>query len=320
MYVLDGEYNAAFTSEAVTILTDNEKMPPSLVIGIVSNNRNRDFTTAGDKGWQPPQETPSAGGADKFLDYLEKELLPYVEKNYRTHPFRIMAGHSLGGLLAIHCFSSRPALFKAYIALESSLWWNNGSVGNEMISFLKAHPGYKGKLFVGRIQMPRSYWFPINVTVVDYLEKSRPPGLEYTYMEIDKEEHATMVFPATYFGLRDIFSDYYFVMEAKPDEKAIMSYYANLSAKWGYPVKVPQQELASLWNVAQDEKKYTDAIRFGELTIANYPNSARAYMSLGTTYMKMNNKEMAVKMLSRSLELNPRNESVKQMLNDLGKK
>lgn len=320
IYVLDGEYNFTFTSEAVTILTSNEKMPPSIVIGITTNNRNRDFTTTGDKNWQPPQEMPSAGGADKFLNYLEKELIPTVEKKYRTAPFRVIIGHSLGGLLAMHAFVTKPTLFQATIGLESSLWWNDGAVGNETINFLNAHPSYKGKLFIARIKLPKEYWFPINVTLVDFFEKKRPAGLEYTYMELDKEEHATMVFPATYFGLRDIFSDYFFVLDEKANEKSVMEYYTALSSKYGYTVKIPQQMYAFLWDMAEHEKRYADAIKFGELRIKNYPDSYRAYLNLGTSYMEMDNKEMAIKMLTKSLELHPGDASIKQQLERLGKK
>ncbi len=314
VYVLDAEYNAAFTAEAATVLAGNEKIPPSIIIGITTNNRGRDFTPAGDKGWTPPQEMPSSGGADQFLNYIEKELIPFVNTNYRTESFKVIIGHSLGGLLAMHSFAIRPDLFQATIALESSLWWNDGAVGKETMNFLDTHPGYKGKLFIARIKMPREVWFPINIIIVDYFEKKRPAGLEYNYMELDKEEHATMVFPATYFGMRDIFADYFFMTDEKPNEKTITAYYTNLSAKYGYLVKMPQQQFAILWNVALHEKRFPDAIKYGEQRIQNYPTSYRAYMDLGSTYIETGNKELAVKMLTKALELHPGDESILQLL------
>ena len=60
---------------------------------------------------------PTSGGADKFLDFIEKEVMPLVESKYRVQPYRVFAGHSFGGLLAIHAFSTRPELFNAYIAV-----------------------------------------------------------------------------------------------------------------------------------------------------------------------------------------------------------
>jgi|WetSurMetagenome_2_1015567.scaffolds.fasta_scaffold174907_1 predicted alpha/beta superfamily hydrolase len=320
IYVLDGEYNFKFSSEAAKLLYQNERIPPCIVIGITTNNRDRDFTTAGDNKWQPPREMQAAGGADKFLKYLEEELIPAIEAKYRIQPYRVIIGHSLGGLLAMYAFSAKPYLFQAYISLEGSLWWNNGAVGKSAINYLTTHPEYKGKLFIGRIKIPREAWFPINVTLIDYLEKNRPAGLDYKYMEMEDETHSTMVFPGTYFGLRDIFSDYFFELNENANDKSIMDYYTSLSAKYGYTVTIPQQIYNFLWDISMNAKKYNEAVNYGEMRIKYYPNSYRAYMDLGNTYIHTGNKELAIIFLTKASKLNPNDESVKQMLNDVLKK
>ncbi|MEP6674074.1 MAG: alpha/beta hydrolase-fold protein [Ferruginibacter sp.] len=320
VYVLDGEYNFSFTSEAVKTLYQSERMPPCIVVGINSSNRERDFTPAGDKNWHPPVEMRGAGGADKFLDYLEKELVPYVNNNLRTQPYRVIIGHSLGGLLAMYSLSAKPDLFQAYIGLESSLWWNDGAVGKSIMNYFTAHQAYKGKLFWCRVKMPREVWFPINITLADYFEKKHPRGLEYKYMEIDNETHSTMVFPATYFGLRDIFADYFFKLDEKANENSILSYYDALSKKYGYPITIPQQIYNFLWDIEMNSKNYKKAITYGELRIKFYPNSYRAYLDLGNTYRQMGNNEMAIKMLTVALNLNPKDEAVKELLNSISNK
>jgi hypothetical protein len=317
VYVLDGEYNFKYSSEAVRLLYQNERIPPCIVIGITSNNRERDFTPAVDDKWQPPKEMQEAGGADKFLKYLDEELIPEIDAKYRTQPYRVIIGHSLGGLLAMYAFSAKPYLFQAYISLEGSLWWNNGAVGKSAINYLTIHPEYKGKLFIGRIKIPREAWFPINVTLIDYLEKERPAGLDYKYMEMEDETHSTMVFPGTYFGLRDIFFDYFFELNENANDKSIMAYYTSLSAKYGFAVTIPQQIYNFLWDVSMNAKKYNEAINYGEMRIKYYPNSFRAYKDLGSTYIQTGNKELAIIYLTKASKLNPTDESVKQMLNDV---
>ena len=64
------------------------------------------------------QGNASCRGADKFLKYLEEELIPAIEAKYHTQPYRVIIGHSLGGLLAMYAFSAKPYLFQAYISLE----------------------------------------------------------------------------------------------------------------------------------------------------------------------------------------------------------
>lgn len=90
-------------------------MPEMIVVGIQNTNRGRDLTPTA------LEARPGSGGGDKFLDFLEKEVMPMVEKNYRTEPFRVFAGHSLGGLTAVYAFVSRPDLFNAYIAASPVL-------------------------------------------------------------------------------------------------------------------------------------------------------------------------------------------------------
>jgi uncharacterized protein len=53
--------------------------------------------------------------------------VPYVEKNYRTRPYEILVGHSFGGLFAIHALVTKPTLFDAYIAIDPTVGWNNGT-------------------------------------------------------------------------------------------------------------------------------------------------------------------------------------------------
>lgn len=112
VYVLDGAYNFKFSSEAVKLLYQNERIPPCIVIGITSTNRERDFTPAGDSNWQPPREMHAAGGADKFLKYLEEELIPAIDKKYRTQPFRTIIGHSLGAYWPCMRFQQNHTSFR----------------------------------------------------------------------------------------------------------------------------------------------------------------------------------------------------------------
>ena len=81
-------------------------MPEVILVAVVNTDRTRDLTPT--KIADRPGET---GGADRFLDFFEKELIPAIESRYRTQKFRVFAGHSLGGLFALHALFTRPELF-----------------------------------------------------------------------------------------------------------------------------------------------------------------------------------------------------------------
>ena len=85
-----------------------------IVVGIENVNqdtRYRDFTPTHAEGFHD-EDIPTSGGADNFLNFLKKELAPFIDKNYRTEPFRIIIGTSMGGLFTSY----------ALINTRSSLW------------------------------------------------------------------------------------------------------------------------------------------------------------------------------------------------------
>jgi predicted alpha/beta superfamily hydrolase len=208
VYVLDGEYYAAFTTDAASLLAQSQLAPECIIIGITTNSRQRDFSPPVDEDSGQTQDLKNAGGADNFLAYIKNELIPAVDKKYRTLPYRVLIGHSTGGLLAYYSIYKTPDLFQAIISIDGSTWWNKGKVGREVMEYLGNHPNYEGKIFECRKDIKIPVRFPANTELLTYLEKQRSNGLKYTYLELANEAHGTIVFPGTYYGLKGIFADY----------------------------------------------------------------------------------------------------------------
>src|SRR5262249_45402756 len=111
LYMTDGAAQLRHTAATIEFLVRNGRMPEMIVVAITNTDRTRDLTPP--KAWGPGGNPPQGGGADKFLQFIATELIPQMEKTYRTQPYRIFAGHSLGGLLAVHAFATRNDLFNA---------------------------------------------------------------------------------------------------------------------------------------------------------------------------------------------------------------
>lgn len=96
----------------------SRRIPPVIIVNIGHGRgadtmrlRARDFTPT------PLADVPGSGGAPAFLDFLEREIIPYVDRTYRTDPTdRGLLGHSLGGLFALHALVERPGLFQRIVA------------------------------------------------------------------------------------------------------------------------------------------------------------------------------------------------------------
>ncbi len=206
IYVLDGAYYHSLTTEASILLTRSGLAPASIVVGITTNNRQRDFSPPVDPEAGQSRDVGVAGGAENFLRHLQSELIPAVESNFRTTPFRVLIGHSTGGLLAYYSLYKTPNLFPAIISIDGSTWWNKGKVGRELMKYLEDHPAVTGQIFECRKDIKIPVQFAPNTELLHYLENRRPKGLGYTYLELPNETHGTIVFPGTYYGLKGIFA------------------------------------------------------------------------------------------------------------------
>ena len=125
LYVLDGWHFPlmAFIQENNVY---SKRMRPVIIVNVSHGATNymalraRDFTPT-----KTPQEAGS-GGAAAFLDFLEHQLIPFVDRTWRTIPTdRALLGHSYGGLFAIYALEQRPALFQRIVAASPSLDWDN---------------------------------------------------------------------------------------------------------------------------------------------------------------------------------------------------
>ncbi|MGR3808958.1 alpha/beta hydrolase [Jiulongibacter sp. NS-SX5] len=99
-------------------------IPESIVVGIGNVDRKRDFTYPSQNELDQ-KEFPTSGKSETFISFLEKELQPLIESEYRTSETKTLIGQSLGGLLATEILFKKPDLFDNYIIVSPSLWWDD---------------------------------------------------------------------------------------------------------------------------------------------------------------------------------------------------
>ena len=123
--LLDGYVHFKTAAGVVHFLSSsrirNYLMPETIIIAVENVDRERDLTVTKIK---TKRENTMGGGRD-FLNFIETELIPYIDKNYRTEPTRTLIGHSLGGLLTVNAYMDADSIFDAYIAIDPSLWWDD---------------------------------------------------------------------------------------------------------------------------------------------------------------------------------------------------
>lgn len=132
LILLDGATFFKTTSGIVHFMSSdrnrNHFMPETIIVAIENVDRERDFTVTKIK----TKRVNTMGGGRNFLNFIEKELIPYIDKYYRTAPHRTLVGHSLGGLLTLNSYMDKNSIFDAYIAIDPSIWWDEESMKSKV--------------------------------------------------------------------------------------------------------------------------------------------------------------------------------------------
>jgi predicted alpha/beta superfamily hydrolase len=145
LYVLDGEEDFAFVANKCSEITEQKGTTNVLVVGIgYGRSRSIDYT--------PTRMSSVTGGGPQFLNFIETQLVPYMEQQYKAdtaRSSRIILGHSYGGLFGAFAFSVNNRLFGNYILLSPSLWYDNRALFQfEEVNRIK-NKGVQQLIFMG---------------------------------------------------------------------------------------------------------------------------------------------------------------------------
>src|SRR5215468_418563 len=243
IYTLDGEGLGPIAANAVRFMTGYSaipQMPEALVVAITNTSRNRDM---------PVPEGYGKGGEDNFLSFLADELIPFIERRYRTQPLRALIGHSQGGTFAHYALTARPNVFQWYLAMDAPLFRNAHLILEEAREMVTKNPNYRGRLVtIENLYGWKKEWAS--------LIEAAPKGFYGEQVEIRDETHETMAYKGVYEGLKRLFHDYApnIVMDNKTTYTlpALEARYKALSEAYGYQVDMPEQLLliAATHNIA----------------------------------------------------------------------
>ena len=203
--LLDGYTHFKTASGIVHFMSSNRNrnnlMPESIIIAIENVDRERDFTVTKIKTKRPN----NMGGGRIFLNFIEKELVPYIDKKYKTEPFRTLIGHSLGGLLTLNSYMDKNSVFNAYISLDPSIWWNEEMMKNKVDSISSI--SLDKKLYIatanqGEANYERNKQRHDALYTLIKKKSDKPLNIEIEYFE--KENHRSVPLVALYEGLKYI--------------------------------------------------------------------------------------------------------------------
>lgn len=301
LYMTDGDAHIQHTSGTISFLARNARMPEMIVVGITNTDRTRDLTPTRVErvpGNPNAQGFPTSGGADKFLKFIETELIPLVESKYRTMPFRALAGHSLGGLFAVHAMLTKPELFNSYIAVSPSLQWDNFGEIDRVKEFFKTRKELNRTLFASLGNEPGDIGDAYGL-FQDELRRQQLKGFVWEAVRYEDEDHGSVVLRSHYAGLRKVFDGWQFPRDSTTGAvagglKGVEEHYGKLSERLGFKVIVPEALMNQVGYQLMGQGNMDDAIAAFKLNVERYPGSANVYDSLGEAYERAGRFELAL--------------------------
>lgn len=194
LYKFDGDNQLKRYDDTIDVLNSADLIPDLIVVAIPNGRglRNRDLTPPvlhQNDGENGQMGTGEMGGGGRFLEFLEQELIPYVEGHYRTSRERILAGHSRGALLVLYSLLSRPGLFEARFIFSAPLMRDEQRLIADTRAFFRNNPGHESFLYCNWGEnendgMNRSY-----AAMKTLLAGEAPKGLRWTIERARAADH-----------------------------------------------------------------------------------------------------------------------------------
>lgn len=303
LVLLDGDGHFHHATGVVDFLVANQRIPPMIVVGVGNRNRTRDLTPP----TADPQMRGRAGGADQFLRFLADELIPYIDQTNRTLDYRVLVGHSFGGLFALHALTTRPEVFNGYIAISPSTWWNQQSLVAGLPAFLEKHRELRASIFM-TTGNEGGEMLTSAQRIAEILKRDAPPTVQWEFHHMPAESHGSIPHRSLYDGLEAIFADLRLELDTTARTVADLERrYEGLSQKYGYTIPVTEPMINRFGYLLLGRSLHAEAIAAFTVNTERYPQSANTFDSLGDAYEAAGDLARARTSFARAVELARRN-------------
>ena len=326
LYLLDGDAHFHSVTGLLQFLgtgiNGTYVVPEMIVVAIPNTNRTRDLTPTTAQLGPDGKEVPDfkvSGGGPNFLRFLSTELIPHIDSTMRTEPYRVLIGHSFGGIVALEALYEMPQTFNAYVAIDPSLWWDNQRLLKQATDYFSKPVLPARTLFVGHANTlvagdtnPNMHFKSIG-DFNSFMQSGNKSGIRYGYKYYGGDDHGSVPLIAEYDALRFIFDGYKLDLTKAVKRPALISdHFAKVSAAVGYRVQPPEKMVD---RIAPFDT--TNTIALLQLNTELYPSSAHAFDVLGNALLSRRDTTRARAALDKALQLKPDNARIKELLSKL---
>lgn len=333
LYMLDGQRLFPFGVSLLKSFTQFKQTPEFIIVGITNKYPNR-FEHFIDK-------------EKKFLTFIEKDVIPFIDNNFRTSNERLIFGWEYGGSFVIQTMLDRPNLFNAYLA--ASPYPLNNKI-SQISNFLSNNASFDKTLYFS--VSPNENDVNLGTEKLDSILKLKAPKtFNWSFKKLINEEHRSTPYSTIYFGIKkfyhyypelqfdnldefnnsgglDYVNDYYqkralkfgFSKELsdwsmfslirnaiRADDYKQFEILVNEFSKTGFISRLRVSRASSIAEFYLENKQYDKAIDLFTLLLEKHPNSERPLNGLGDTYKELKKEKKASEYYKKAKKLSKTN-------------
>ena len=301
IYRLDGKENLPLITEVMHKLQKADSAPEIIMVAIENTDRARDFAPTVNQ--DPRGPVGQGGGADKFLDFLEQELIPYINNKYQTHDFKVISGASVAGLFTIHSLQSRPHLFQAHMAYSPAVWWGDRITAKKTKAFMSQAKHLDNYLYMN-IGEEAGEMRAVYDDLHSYLQNNQPKKFKLVSNEFNNVPHGLTSAAGVFHAYQNLFLPLRMPnRELQDGVKSIKDYYTRLSLQRGEIIAPPEWVIRELGYYLVNNEEETKALEIFKYNQKLYPELASAYNGLAYIYERLNRYDEALKKVNLALNL-----------------
>ncbi|MCF6129361.1 alpha/beta hydrolase [Flavobacterium sp. AS60] len=297
LILLDGDFLFDAFQGALSYGNYWDDLPEVIIVGISQNKNNeREADCAVDAENGLPTEKGEA-----FFEFIGLELLPYIQKQYRTAPFKMIAGlDTTAGFLNCYLYKDIP-LFDAYISMSPELPTGMEEQIPERLALIEKPIFYYHSSGDGDMKKMRNRIIALD----EVAKKINKPTLNYRFDDFKGASHYSLVLNSIPSALYQIFSVYQPISTTEFNEKIAVlpsGYVDYLSQKYdviekSLALKLPIRlnDFKAIEAAILKNKAYPEFEKLAQLAKKNYPKSMLADYQMGQMYEKTGENAKAVK-------------------------
>ena len=305
LFVLYADQIRGYFAESVhTVdrLSGEGSIPQMIIVGVANVDRYRDLSPVGRRG------NPS--GIEPFSRFVEEELIPFVDAEYRAKDYRVLIGPQAGSAFGLYTLGTRPGLFDAFI-LENPF---RSAEAHEVLMPLAeglAGEGLGSPTFLHIMSPDRAGYLDMTEQMgyLRHFEEAAaerdPPNLTLVVRHVDGGEDFIPPLLVKE-GLRELFRGHRFPDDVVVKRLAdITEHYAALSGRLGFEIDVPERVLATKGDELNGAGAVEAAMGVLGYLIEAYPTSVDGYWRLANLHREQGNREAALRYYRKCLEFIP---------------